>query len=238
MEKTMKKAGMMLCLALLCAGAAVAQTAKSKDGYIEVNGYNKTEVEPDRIYISFQIDEKDDKGKTSLAQREKDMLRALERAGIDLDKQLTINDMSSNFQKYVFRRQDIFQSRDYQVVVPNAQQAAAVFAALQGVGISNANITRMDRSDIDKLRLESKVLAIKAAKEKATVLAEAIGQSIGKATMIQDFERPMVVNYSLMRAKASYDTAEAAPVAGAGPAIEFDKIKIESSITVRFVLNR
>lgn len=207
----------------------------SDKGYIEVNGYNKSEVAPDKIFISFQIDEKDTKGKVALATMERDMIKALEKTGVNVEKQLTVNDMSSNFQKYILKRQEIMNTRNYQLVVPDAKSAANVFAALESTGVSNATITGSEYSKMEELRLENKVKAAKNAQEKAAALAGAVGQSIGKAIYIQDTERfyaPRPYNGMMMAKSASFDTAESAPM----PNIEFEKISVESNVTIRFIL--
>ena len=59
------------------------------------------------------------------------------------------------------------------------------FAGLEQMGGVEAEVERVDHSQIEKLRREVKEDAIKVAKEKATGLAAAIGQSIKKAIYIR-----------------------------------------------------
>ncbi|MCD8185128.1 MAG: SIMPL domain-containing protein, partial [Rikenellaceae bacterium] len=119
--------------------------------YIEVIGYHKQEVAPDEIYISFQIQESDTKGRVSLSDQEKQMAAALRSLGFDIEAQLSVTDMSSHFKKYVLRRTDIQMSREYQLKVADAQTAASVFAALESVGIANGTISKAEYSKIDEL---------------------------------------------------------------------------------------
>ena len=202
--------------------------------YIEVTGYNKAEVAPDEIYIAFQINEADTKGRTSVSDQERSMVNALRNLGIDIENQLTVKDMSSNFKKYILRRTDVQMSRDYQLKVPDAQTAASVFAALEGVGIANASISKAEYSKIDEFVLDNKVAAMKNAQEKAVKLAGAIGQTTGKAIYIQDFERTYrAYAANVMTKSMSADMATGAEMA---PGIEFEKITVESNVTVRFLL--
>lgn len=234
----MKKTMIALALFAGLSSAAIAQQNVSiveNQNYIEVSGYSKTEVAPDEIYISFQINENDNKGKVSVNDQEKNMIRALQKIGIDVEKQLSVKDMSSNFKKYVLKRTDIRMSRDYQLKVGDAQTAAAAFEALEGVNISNATITKAEYSKIDELVLENKVEAMKNARNKAEKLAGAVDQGIGKAIYIQDYERsyrPYSVN---MLTKASYDMAAGAEMESL-PSVEFEKITVESTVNVRFLL--
>ena len=234
----MKKSIFALALMVGISTAAVAQQSVSiveNQNYIEVSGYNKAEVAPDEIYITFQINESDSRGRNSVTDQERNMVNALKNMGVDIEKQLTVKDMSSNFQKYILRRTDIQQSRDYQLKVADAQTAASVFAALEGVGISNATIEKAEYSKIDEFTLENKVAAVKNAQEKASRLAGAVGQTIGKAIYIQDFERTYRAYANVMTKSMSADMATGAEMAIA-PGIEFEKITVESNVTVRFLL--
>lgn len=65
----MKKTIIALALMAGISTAAVAQQSVSiveNQNYIEVSGYNKAEVAPDEIYITFQINESDSKGRNSV----------------------------------------------------------------------------------------------------------------------------------------------------------------------------
>ena len=61
--------------------------------YIEVTGRAEMEVAPDEIYVRITINEQDSKGKTTVLQQEKDMVRRLKDLGIDVDKKLVVQDM-------------------------------------------------------------------------------------------------------------------------------------------------
>lgn len=229
----MKKLLIALALFLGMSGISSAQVNSAMEQqYIEINGYSKDEVSPDKIFINFQISEKDTKNKTSIQEAERKMVAALRAIGVDIEKQLTINDMSSNFQKYILRRTDIMLSRDYQLEVTNAQNAAAAFAALEGAGVSNGTISRSEYSKIEDFTLQNKVKAVQNARVNATALAEAAGRKIGKAIYIQDVERVYARPYNMMfmarAAEGSFDQGVIAPD------IEFQKITVESNVTVRF----
>jgi len=203
--------------------------------FIEVTGKAEMEVVPDQIYLSIVINEKDNKGKVVLAQAEKEMITKLNNLGIDTKKDLSVKDMSSNFKNYWIKSSEVMTSKEYQLMVINAQAAGKVMQGLEKIGISNVSIERVDHSQIEKLRLDVKVKAIKNAKEKAEVLAEAIGQKAGMGIYIQEIEynnyvqgRAMGINF---RAKA-----ESSVVEDTVPEIEFEKIKLESQVLVRFTL--
>ena len=78
-------------------------------------------------------------------------------------------------------------------------------------------------------------MAVKAAKEKATDMAEAIGQKAGPAIHIQEIEYN---NYPMMRSKTAnimLNVNEARDETV--PEIEFEKIKLEYQVNAKFALN-
>ena len=65
--------------------------------YIEVNGNTDTLVTPDEIYIRIMISENDTRNKTSVEELEIKMINVLKSLGINTEKDLTTNDILSNF---------------------------------------------------------------------------------------------------------------------------------------------
>ena len=203
--------------------------------YIEVTGQAEMEVVPNEIYLQILINEKDYKGKQEVQQLEKSMIDKLTEIGIDVSKQLVIKDMASNFQKYWLRGAETNSIKEYQLKVTDAKTAGQVIQELEALGISNISIEKVDHSEIEKLKTEVKVNAVKAAKEKAVALTNAVSQNIGRAIYIQE------INNQIYRAQMSSvsnmvvrDVAKME--ADQQPDIEFEKIKLEYSILVRFAM--
>jgi uncharacterized protein YggE len=201
--------------------------------YIEVTGKAELEIVPDEIYIQIFISETDYKGKETLEMLEKNMLKKLQEIGIDLKKDFAVKDMSSNFKNYWLKKHDIFTSKQYQLIVQTAPVAGRVFRELEALGISNISIEKVDHSEIEKFKKEVKVNAIKIGRENAVSLAEAIGQTVGKALYIRENEPffPMQANTIMMRGKSSIMDE-----AYTEPDLEFEKIKLEYSVQVFFEL--
>lgn len=204
--------------------------------YIEVTGRAEMEVVPDRIYLRIVINEKDNKGKISVEQQEKEMFKQLKAIGIDLEKQLSVQDMSSDLQTYFLRKNAILSTKAYQLEVHSAAQLGQAFEALQKAGISDVNIEKTDISNIEELRREIRVKAIQAAQKNAQVLAEAIGQEAQWAIYIQDYGFNMRPYANVLMTKSAMTMDAAAGVEESGPALEFEKTKIEHSVMARFVL--
>lgn len=206
--------------------------------YIEVTGKSETEITPDLIYIKILVNEKDNKNKTSLTDRENTMISKLKEIGIDTNKDLLIKDISSNFKYYWLTKSEILLAKEYQLLVRDGKTASKVFIELENIGISNVTIDKLDNSNIQRHRKEVKIDAIKAAKEKAESLANAIGQNIGRAIYIQEIEiaLPNYSNRIMIRGASSLSSSSFYGSRAPEPEIDFEKIKLEYSIICRFEL--
>lgn len=228
----MKRLFVLLFVAFL-AVPAMAQTYEIKTPYVSVNGYAEQEILPDEIYIQITLTESDSKGKITLEQQRKQMFSALKQCKIDVEKQLSMLDMASTY----FKRRTSLATARYELKVGSAQEAQKVFEALDAVGISNVDITKVACSKEEEYRSAVRKAAMQDARQKASELAEAVGQSIGDCLIINDYTaRSGGVVYTksvrMMAANESFDA-----VAEEEPAVEFEKIKISYNVSAQFYLN-
>lgn len=234
----MKKIVVLLLLLPCLTFAQIGEKNFIDQNFIEVTGKSEMEITPDLIYLKIFLNEKDSKSKLSLREREAEMMTTLKGIGIDVSKDLTIKDMSSNYKYYLLQKNDILLSKEYQLLVRDGKTANKVFIELEKIGISCVSIAKLDNSNLENYRKEVKVDAIKAAKKKAESLATAINQNIGRALYIQEMEpayragNPGSSNSIIIRGYAS----QASDSNGQQPDIDFEKIKIEYSILCRFDL--
>ena len=207
--------------------------------YIEVTGKAELDIVPDLIYLKIILSEKDNKSKQSLDETEKSMISKLTEIGVDINKDLSIRDIASNFKYYWISKSDIVLSKEYQLIVPDTKTLQKVFSELQNLGISNLTIDKLDHSKIEQFRKNVKNNAIKAAKDKAESLTSTINQTIGKAIYIQELDNQYLSNALQgrlagvnvrVRGYSSENKAESMPD------IEFEKINLQYSILVRFEL--
>lgn len=207
--------------------------------YIEVTGYAEKEITPDKIYIRIYINEKEIKGK-NLEEIEKSMIDKLKDIGIDVSKDLVIKDFLSNFRNYWMLKKDIVFTKEYQLLVSDANTAGKVFIELEKIGISNISIERLDNSEIKKFRQEVKIEAIKSAKEEANSLASAIGQERGRALHICEKANNLNMTGALQGRLSGIIAKDWVGIYGVtgppDPVIEYEKIKLKYGITVRFEL--
>jgi uncharacterized protein YggE len=232
----MKKLMLMAVCSLLVLGVSSvkmeAQDFLTKH-YIEVSGSAHKEVAPDMIHMTITINEKDYKN-SSMASVEKKMIGKFQGMGIDVKKDLVVKDMSSNFKHYFLIKSDPKLMKEYQLTVHSAQQAGEVILALDQLGISEVSIDKVECSELEKYKDEVRVAAIKNAKARATLLAEALNHSIGKAMHISENEHNFRTYGmpKMMMVKGNLAEDQAIRV----PEIEFEKIKIETTVFVKFEL--
>jgi uncharacterized protein YggE len=229
------KRNVILLLAVLLGCSAMAQGQKNfiDQNYIEVKGLAELEIVPNEIYLNIHLDEVDTKNKESIEVLEKQMFVALKKAGVDLEKQLSVSDFASNLKSHFIKRADMKKSKDFELLVHDSKTLGKVFVELDKIKISNISILRVDHSEIEKYRKQVKINAVKAGKEKAEALAEAIGQKIGKAIYINEISAPygrQMVN-TMMRVKSEgYRSGMDVPD------LDFQEIKLEYSVMIRFTL--
>ncbi|MEM8507187.1 MAG: SIMPL domain-containing protein [Bacteroidota bacterium] len=224
-------------IAIACAFLPLTLIAQSKSfldvPYLETSARVDTLVTPDRIYLNITIQEEDSKGRRSVEEQENRMAQKLKSIGIDLEKQLVIKDLSSSFKTYFLRSKEVLKSKQYSLVVYDGLQAGEVLMALEELGIANTYLEKTTYSKINDLELELKSKAIKKAQRKAVALTQPLGQKVGLALHIVDSYGTAPVAYAprMKMAVAEMDMAVEAPLD-----VDFEKIKVETSVQVKFKL--
>jgi hypothetical protein len=206
--------------------------------YLEVQGKADTLVTPNRIYIDVLISEKDTKGKKSVEELESEMLSKLKSLSIDTEKNVTMQDMMSNYQKFFLKQTDIQKAKSYSILVYDAKSTAKVFIGLEEVGISNVRIDKLEHSEESKLQLLMNTKAMENAKANAISFTKPLGQNVGKALLINQGKNNFYRgnNKLLIRGVALQDSGYKTKAQDYNENIEFEKITIASDISVRFAL--
>lgn len=223
----------MAAVALMAFTAAKAQDFGQTIPSVTVNGSSQIKVTPDVLYLSIRLDETDSKGKITLDEQRKAMFDALRKCKIDIEKQLSVVDMSNSF----FKKRSSLSSSQYELKVGSAEEARKVFEALDAAGVSNVDLARYTCSKLDEYRAEARIAAIRNAKERAEQLAGAIGQTIGACYEITDYTsdvQPVMRANVMMKNSAVMDEAMgAAPE----PEVDFKQMTITYNVSARFLLN-
>ena len=228
----MKRFILAAAVALLALPAA-AQVPEAFPRAIQVNGRAEREIAPDEFYLQIVINERDSKGKVSVESQQRDMIAALKRLGVNVEKQLKVANLSSEF----FKKNTSVATAKYQLQLGSSAEVGKVWQALDGLGISNVSILKVSHSQLERYKSEVRVEAMRNAKQNAATLAEAIGQTIGKCFYVYDSNNDVMPvfynNMAVMRSAKAFDAAEAA--AEEEP-LDFKTIKLQYSVQAKFVL--
>lgn len=226
----------LLCLISLSSYTQSGEKNFIDQNYIEVSGRAELEIIPDLIYLKIILADKENKEKKPLEEIEKIMYSKLSEAGIDLTKDLSVKDMSSYNQSNWFSK-NVILSKEFSLIVHDAKTLQKVFKEFQKLEISNVSIEKVDHSKIVEFRKQVKINAIKAAKEKAESLTQAIGQNIGKAIFIQESNIPIYFNQYQFKAKMRQENSfSSVGNESSIPEINFEKINLQYEILARFEL--
>lgn len=217
----------------LASGKAYAQNQDIYQSFIEVTGFAEKEVAPDIFYVNITINEADSKGKKSLAQQEKSMVAELKSAGIDIEKQLSRESLSSSF----YNRRTNMARATYRLKLNSAEQVSEALDRLDALGISNVSFSKAEYSRIDEFKDEARKAAVTDAKRQATSMAGALGQKLGKCFYLYSgnsgnssyYSRPIMAKAAVMANSMDGVEEERAE-------IDFDKIKVSVSVSAKFIL--
>lgn len=205
---------------------------------ISVSGMAEQEVTPDIIYINISLREylKDGnaKKKVDITTLENQLVNAVQKAGLSKEN-LMINNLSSwNYYYEKKKNPDFLVSKQYRLKVADLNKFNQLMNGIDPKGIMSSNIDSYDYSKMDSLKKELKIKALKAAKEKATYMVEAIGEQLGGVIDIQDIGdniySPTVYRNVAMKTTAS-DALQGTSVA---PEIDFKKIKLSFTVNTVF----
>jgi uncharacterized protein len=203
--------------------------------YIEVNGTAEKEIIPDEIFIDITIRERyNNKTKVSIEEQEEKLKKAVKSLGIDLSN-LFLADANADYVKISWQKKDVLTKKEYTLKVTNATTVGQVFQELEKLEITDAYISRVHHSQMEQLKKEVKIMAIKSAKEKADYLLFAIGEEVGKPLIIRENEYVPYMNVNTVnRYRNEGELYESSVSKFESHPIEFQKIKIQTSIYVKF----
>ncbi len=208
---------------------------------IEVAGFAEIEITPDELYFNISLreyfnDEKNQKDKVIITTLEKQLLKAIADAGLPKES-LSISGVGG-YQNYTDKKKKpatFLESKQYELKVDRADKLDGILSKVESRGVQYANIARVDHSKKEEFKKQVKINALKAAKDKATYLLEAVDQKLGQVLEIREVEDN--INYPQpMFAKANvrmYAAAESADTVQDSD-VQYQKIKISYRMQAAF----
>lgn len=233
------------CIFLVCLITSFISQAQSKNfidqPYLEVTGSADTLIEPDEIYINIIISEKDNRDRIPVEEQETRMLASFKEMGIDIENNLSVNYMGSNFKYILLKGKEVIKTRQYILKVKDARTAAQVFLLLEQLDISNTSIQKVNYSAINSLRNVMRNKAVANARERAIALASALQQNVGNAIHLVDIDNNNLANQlygsQLQDVVVTGYTVKLKGLRqGSNPGVEFEKIKVSALVGAKFLL--
>jgi len=227
-------------LGVLCAFAlgVTAQTPSPDPRVIEVSGSAERWVTPDEFTFKITLQERmEKKDKVTIEQQETALRNELSALGVDVAKDLSVYDISSTYfrQKKV---RDVLGSKDYRLKLRDLNKIVRLQEMADRLNIAKLDLIDSEHSEIARLRRETKMDAMKAARDKADYLLGSIGQRSGKPVYIKE-EPEDVPRYQLSNSNISSNTytLSRGVLGGSADADEpltFSQIKLRYVITAKF----
>jgi uncharacterized protein len=209
---------------------------------ITVTGTAEMEIVPDEIYVNVDLKEYDKKGngKINLETIKSNFLKSVRSIGLpDTAVSIAAYDGMNGYPYWWTRKKkkdELYASITYQVKFSNSKKMDELVEKLDDMATQNFYIARTAHSKLETYRRNLKMQAVKAAKDKAGYLTEAVEEKVGEAVTInepQEYYQPYInaraANYAAkeMAVNQSADTAQEP---------DFKKIKLRYDVTVTFAL--
>jgi uncharacterized protein len=213
---------------------------------INVNGSAEMEVVPDEIYVQVELREYDKKGtgKVDIETIKRNFLNAAKSIGL-AETDLSVQGYSGWDGNYWWYKKNKKQNPDmkagitYWVKVSSTSKMDELVNKLDDEATQNFFIAKVSHSKLQEFKRQLKVQAVRAAKDKAIYLAEAINEKVGEAITINE---PNEVGYyppayGRVANQSMMVKAEAADMGGgAAMNVDFKKIKLQFDVNVVFAL--
>jgi uncharacterized protein len=191
----MKKMILLLATTAICF-IVYAQTNTQPGCYpfpktISATGSASMEVIPDEIYVQVDLREYKKKGedKVELDKIKSDFLGYCKATGI-ADNDISVASYDGYNMANIWQRRkkdpELLSSISYQVKFSDTKMMDDLVKSLDDQATNNFRITRTSHSKIVEYRKQLKVQAVKAAREKAVYLTEAVNEQLGQAIEINE----------------------------------------------------
>jgi uncharacterized protein YggE len=210
---------------------------------INVSGVAEMEVVPDEIYVQVELREYDKKGgaKVDIDVIKNDFLKAALSIGLS-ESDISVQGYQGwdgnlwIYKKNKKKNPDLKASITYQVKLATTRKMDELVQKLDDEATQNFFISRVSHSKLQAFKKDLKMQAVKAAREKAIYLADAINEKAGEAITINEpneissFPQPMYAK--------RVTNLEPGFVAGDAqtPNIDFKKIKLQFEVNATFAL--
>lgn len=216
---------------------------------ISVTGSAEMEIIPDEIYVQVDLREYKRRGedKVELDKIKNDFLASCRAVGI-ADSNISVASYDGYNMANIWRRRkrdpDLLSSIAYQLKFSNTKLIDDLVNRLDDQATNNFSITRTSHSKIIEYRKQLKIMAVKAAKEKALYLSDAVSEQLGAAITITEPEESFSSDVFSGRYKSNMAIANNAFMKEMSKAdyginddgVDYRKIKLRFEVKVLYAL--
>lgn len=214
-----------------------AQESGCNSRYIEVTGSSEIEIIPDEIHFMIIIKEywreefekkskpEDYRTKVPINEIEHNLMNTLKQAGIR-PADIQTKEVGDYWRE---RGKDFLIAKTFDIKLQNFEQINRIIQTVDTRGIQSMNIGELKNKDLQEYRKKGKIEALKAARQKAVYLVEAMGQKLGNVLRIIEPEERNL-NYfqpQSMTSNVAFQNYENNPE-------NFRTIKLRYQMTARF----
>lgn len=189
--------------------SAFAANAQDESRYIEVTGTSETVIVPDCIHYIIEIKEyfteefdgnskpEDYHTKVPIADIERQLRSALADAGIP-DSAIRTEEAGNYWRQ---QGQDFLMSKKFDITLSDFSQIDEIARRVDSRGINSMYIGRLENKDLPVYHRQGKIAALKAARDKAAYLVEALGKGLGdvlRIVEVQNGNMPTTVQNTIL----------------------------------------
>ncbi len=191
---SMKKLIITATILLISSLAAAQSPEPAGTRYISVTGSAEVVVIPDEIELAIVLEEYDrsNKDKVELIIIEEKFRDILRKNNVAADE-LVFGNSGYYWYYWWSNRRETYQQKSYRIILNSSTDFLSLVQDLDVKGIKSLRISDSSNKELQRLRQEIKISALRAAKEKARYLLESIDEKVGKVISIE--EVPEQQNY-------------------------------------------
>lgn len=230
-------------LLTLVTACTFAQNAVPYPKTINVTGTAEMDIIPDEIFVIVTLKEYERRGtgKIDLEKIKTEFLGTCRTVGLP-DSAVSIASYEgfspNSWWKIKKKKDELYATIAYQVKFSSSKKIDEMVNKLDDDATQNFQVVGVSHSKITEYRKQIKIQAIKAAKDKAIYLTEAIGEKPGEAISISEAAESAPIPHNLYNAQVSYKNYEmdTDKFEKSNAGIDFKKIKLKTQINAVFAL--
>jgi uncharacterized protein YggE len=238
MKPILRAAAAALALLSFTAGAPAQE--KPEPPHVTVAGEAEVKVAPDEVVFDLTVSTFNRElrlAKSQTDERLKNIIALARRYGVaDADTQTDYINLTPRYRGDNEARTLLGYSvrKDLVLTLRDVTRAEALLSELLGGDVTRVNSVGFRSSQLRKHRDQAREMAMRAAREKASALAAAVGQKIGKAYSIE--EEVPARTFASQNSMANNFSVEPDGSAASEGTLALGLIKVSARVTVKFAL--